>query len=388
MLNYTKEELLELGAEITTREIYQQPDVWKEAFEAYQAKREEIAAFLQDIADRHDYIKVILTGAGTSAYVGDTLVPYFKEVYDERKWNFNAIATTDIVANPETYLKKDVATVLVSFARSGNSPESVATVDLAKALVDDLYQVTITCAAEGKLALQAHGDDRNLLLLQPAASNDAGFAMTSSFTSMMLTALLVFDPTEFAVKAQRFEVVSSLARKVLDNAADVKELVDLDFNRVIYLGAGPFFGLAHEAQLKILELTAGQVATMYESPVGFRHGPKSLINEDTVVLVFGTTTDYTRKYDLDLVREVAGDQIARRVVLLSDQAFGLENVKEVALGCGGVLNDIYRVFPYIVYAQLFALLTSLKVENKPDTPSPTGTVNRVVQGVIIHDYQK
>ena len=388
MLNYTKEELLELGAEITTREIYQQPDVWKEAFEAYQAKREEIAAFLQDIADRHDYIKVILTGAGTSAYVGDTLVPYFKEVYDERKWNFNSIATTDIVANPETYLKKDVATVLVSFARSGNSPESVATVDLAKALVDDLYQVTITCAAEGKLALQAHGDDRNLLLLQPAASNDAGFAMTSSFTSMMLTALLVFDPTEFAVKAQRFEVVTSLARKVLDNAADVKELVDLDFNRVIYLGAGPFFGLAHEAQLKILELTAGQVATMYESPVGFRHGPKSLINEDTVVLVFGTTTDYTRKYDLDLVREVAGDHIARRVVLLSDQAFGLENVKEVALGCGGVLNDIYRVFPYIVYAQLFALLTSLKVENKPDTPSPTGTVNRVVQGVIIHEYQK
>jgi len=388
MLNYTKEELLELGAEITTREIYQQPDVWKEAFEAYQAKREEIAAFLQEIADKHDYIKVILTGAGTSAYVGDTLVPYFKEVYDERKWNFNAIATTDIVANPETYLKKDVATVLVSFARSGNSPESVATVDLAKALVDDLYQVTITCAAEGKLALQAHGDDRNLLLLQPAASNDAGFAMTSSFTSMMLTALLVFDPTEFAVKAERFEVVSSLARKVLDNAADVKGLVDLDFNRVIYLGAGPFFGLAHEAQLKILELTAGQVATMYESPVGFRHGPKSLINEDTVVLVFGTTTDYTRKYDLDLVREVAGDQIARRVVLLSDQTFGLENVKEVAFGCGGVLNDIYRVFPYIVYAQLFALLTSLKVENKPDTPSPTGTVNRVVQGVIIHEYQK
>ncbi|VPC01336.1 tagatose-6-phosphate ketose/aldose isomerase [Streptococcus pneumoniae] len=386
MLHYTKEDLLELGAEITTREIYQQPDVWREAFEFYQAKREEIAAFLQEIADKHDYIKVILTGAGTSAYVGDTLLPYFKEVYDERKWNFNAIATTDIVANPATYLKKDVATILVSFARSGNSPESVATVDLAKSLVDELYQVTITCATDGKLALQAHGDDRNLLLLQPAVSNDAGFAMTSSFTSMMLTALLVFDPTEFAVKSERFEVVSSLARKVLDKAEDVKELVDLDFNRVIYLGAGPFFGLAHEAQLKILELTAGQVATMYESPVGFRHGPKSLINDNTVVLVFGTTTDYTRKYDLDLVREVAGDQIARRVVLLSDQAFGLENVKEVALSCGGVLNDIYRVFPYIVYAQLFALLTSLKVENKPDTPSPTGTVNRVVQGVIIHEY--
>ena len=386
MLDYTKEELLELGAEITTREIYQQPEVWKEAFENYKAQKEQIDAFLADIEAKYDYIKVILTGAGTSAYVGDTLVPYFKEVYDERKWNFNAIATTDIVANPTFYLKKEVPMVLVSFARSGNSPESVATVDLAKQLVDELYQVTITCAEEGKLAQQAHGDKRNLLLLQPSRSNDAGFAMTSSFTSMMLTALLVFDKSDLATKEARSEVLARLATQVLDNVADVKELVDLDFNRVIYLGAGPFFGLSHEAQLKILELTAGQVATMYESPVGFRHGPKSLINEDTVVLVFGTTTDYTRQYDLDLVREVAGDQIARRVVLLSDQAFGLENVKEVALGCGGVLNDIYRVFPYIVYAQLFALLTSLKVENKPDTPSPTGTVNRVVQGVIIHEF--
>ena len=386
MLDYTKEELLELGAEITTREIYQQPDVWREAFDSYKAQKEQIDAFLAGIADKHDYIKVILTGAGTSAYVGDTLVPYFKEIYDERKWNFNAIATTDIVANPTFYLKKEVPTVLVSFARSGNSPESVATVDLAKQLVDELYQITITCAEEGKLAQQAHGDERNLLLLQPSRSNDAGFAMTSSFTSMMLTALLVFDKADLAIKEERFEVLARLASQVLDKAADVKELVDLDFNRVIYLGAGPFFGLAHEAQLKILELTAGQVATMYESPVGFRHGPKSLINQDTVVLVFGTTTDYTRQYDLDLVREVAGDQIARRVVLISDQSFDLEHVKEVALGCGGVLNDIYRVFPYIVYAQLFALLTSLKVGNKPDTPSPTGTVNRVVQGVVIHTF--
>ena len=111
-----------------------------------------------------------------------------------------------------------------------------------------------------------------------------------------------------------------------------------------------------------------------------------MINEDTVVLVFGATTDYTRKYDLDLVREVAGDQIARRVVLLSDQAFGLENVKEVALGCGGVLNDVYRV-SLILFRSIICSLTSLKVGNRPDTPSPTGTVNRVVQGVIIHEFK-
>lgn len=388
MLDYTKEDLIELGAEITTREIYQQPQVWQTAFENYKAQADEIAAFLNNINEKYDYIKVILTGAGTSAYVGDTLLSYFRKIYDERKWNFNAIATTDIVANPLAYLHKEVPTILISFARSGNSPESVAAVDLAKDIVEELYQITITCAAEGKLAQQAHGDERNLLLLQPTPSNDAGFAMTSSFTSMMLTALLVFDKADLVAKAEKVSALMTLSQEVLDSAEAIQEIVSLDYNRVIYLGAGPFFGLAHEAQLKILELTAGQVATMYESPVGFRHGPKSLVNEKTVVVVFGSTDSYTKLYDLDLVREVAGDEIARKVILLTEQKEDLENVEQVILSSQQLADDVYRVFPYIVYGQLFALLTALKVKNRPDTPSPTGTVNRVVQGVIIHSFDK
>lgn len=388
MLDYTKEDLIELGAEITTREIYQQPQVWQTAFENYKAQSDEIVAFLNGIGKKHDYIKVILTGAGTSAYVGETLLPYFRKIYDERKWNFNAIATTDIVANPLAYLHKEVTTILVSFARSGNSPESVAAVDLAKDIVEELYQITITCAEEGKLAQQAHGDERNLLLLQPAPSNDAGFAMTSSFTSMMLTALLVFDKTDLVTKEEKISALIALSQEMLDSAAAIQKMVSLDYNRVIYLGAGPFFGLAHEAQLKILELTAGQVATMYESPIGFRHGPKSLVNEETVVVVFSSTDTYTKLYDLDLVREVAGDEIARKVILLTDQKENLENVEQVILSSQYLVDDVYRVFPYIVYGQLFALLTALKVKNRPDTPSPTGTVNRVVQGVIIHPFDK
>lgn len=386
MLDYSKEELIELGAEITTREIYQQPQVWQEAFDTYKANQADIEAFLQMIDCKHDYIKVILTGAGTSAYVGDTLIPYFKSIYDERKWNFNAIATTDIVASPLHHLHKDIPTVLVSFARSGNSPESVATVDLAKQIVDELYQITITCAAEGKLAQQAQGDEKNLLLLQPASSNDAGFAMTSSFTSMMLTALLVFDKADLTIKEEKVAALIELSQQTLNQVDTIQNLVHLDFNRVIYLGAGPFFGLAHEAQLKILELTAGQVATMYESPVGFRHGPKSLINEQTIVLLFGSVNPYTKQYDLDLIKEVAGDQIARKVVLLTDKKEALAQVEQVEMN-NRLLDDIYRTFPYIIFGQLFALLTSLKVKNRPDTPSPTGTVNRVVQGVVIHPFE-
>lgn len=386
MLDYTKEELLDLGAEITSREIYQQPRVWKEAFDSYLDKKEEIAAFLQELDQKEDYIQVIFTGAGTSAYVGDTLFPYFLGQYDQKKWNFRSLATTDIVSDPAAYLQPDLTTLLVSFARSGNSPESLAAVDLAKQRVDKLYQITITCAPEGKLAQAAQGDDHNLLLLQPKDSNDAGFAMTSSYTSMMLTALLVFDQRELADKERLVSALIAASQGVLDRVDQIKALLAQDFKRVIYLGASQFFGLAHEAQLKILELTAGKIATQYESPVGFRHGPKSFIDEETLILLFGSGKDYTRLYDLDLLREVAGDGIAAKLVYLTDQASQIEQLEDFVISSQELNEDVYRVFPYIVYGQLLALLSAIKLGNRPDTPSPTGTVNRVVQGVIIHPF--
>ncbi|MBP2624306.1 SIS domain-containing protein [Streptococcus oricebi] len=386
MLDYSQQDLEALGADITTREIYQQPQVWQQAFANYQKKKEQIEQFLVAISSQARPVRVIFTGAGTSAYVGDTLLPHLREVSQDQPWDFYSVATTDILARPLTYLKREITTILVSFARSGNSPESVACVDLAKQLVDNLYQITITCAEQGQLALQARGDERNLLLLQPAASNDAGFAMTSSFSSMLLTALLVFDPADLSVKTDKFTGLLKLTTAVFDGLDQLASLLQKDFKRVIYLGAGPFFGLAHEAQLKVLELTAGQIATMYESPLGFRHGPKSLVDSDSLVIVFGSSNPYTKLYDLDLVRELAGDGIARGLVLATQTKEDLEQVDQLVLG-GQPTDDIYLAFPYLVYAQLLALLTAIKLGNRPDTPSPTGTVNRVVQGVLVHPFE-
>lgn len=92
---------------------------------------------------------------------------------------------------PEYYFYENDTVLLVSFARSGNSPESVATVNLAEQLINNVYHLTITCAADGALAKRAKEQQNNLLLLMPERSNDAGFAMTGSFSCMMLTSLLV-----------------------------------------------------------------------------------------------------------------------------------------------------------------------------------------------------
>lgn len=385
MFHLPKEELERLGAIITASEIYQQPGLWREAHDLYLAKLAEIQQFLTAIREKHEHVHVIFTGAGTSDFVGQSIANHLNQVNDAKRIRFSNIGSIELVTRPHDYLQADIPTILVSFARSGNSPESLAAVENAKKIVTDFYQVTITCAPDGKLALAAQDDEKNLLLLQPAGSNDKGFAMTGSYTCMALTALLVFSTISEADKARYVDTIIRLGQDVLDREDYVQELVNLDFERVIYLGAGGFYGLAHEAQLKILELTAGQIATMYESPVGFRHGPKSLINEQTVVIEFTSNDAYTKQYDIDLLNEVQGDQIARRIVALSSAPIANTEAPTFVLADGGQdLPDVFLTFPYILFGQTFAIMTALKCKNLPDTPSPTGTVNRVVQGVTIY----
>ncbi|MGT2755098.1 SIS domain-containing protein [Streptococcus ovis] len=385
MFHLPKEELEQLGASITVPEIYQQPSLWREAYDLYREKYDAIQQFLANIFAKHPAVHVIFTGAGTSDFVGQSIANHLNQVNDLKKVRFSTVGSIELVTRPHDYLQADVPTILVSFARSGNSPESLAAVENAKKLVTDLYQVTITCAADGKLALAAEGDDTNLLLLQPAGSNDKGFAMTGSYSCMSLTALLVFSTIAEEDKARYVDTIIRLGQDVLDREDYVQELVNLDFERVIYLGAGGFYGVAHEAQLKILELTAGQIATMYESPVGFRHGPKSLINEQTIVIELTSNDAYTKQYDVDLLNEVQTDGIARRIVALSATPIDSTEAPTFVLADGGQdLPDVFLTFPYILFGQTFAIMTALKCKNLPDTPSPTGTVNRVVQGVTIY----
>lgn len=386
MFEWNSSELEKLGAEVTVREIKQQPELWQEAFSYYHEESDRIHAFLDGIKSKHARTRVIFTGAGSSAYVGDTVLPYLKEKGDEVAFDFQAVPTTSLVSNPKSYFKKDVPTILVSFARSGNSPESIASVELGEKLVDDFYQITITCAPEGKLAQRAEGDVANLLLLMPARSNDQGFAMTGSFTCMTLTAALVFDPTSSEQKANYVNQMAEMANTVLSREAEIQEIINRDFNRVIYLASGPLAGIAREVQLKILELTAGKVATAFDTSLGFRHGPKSFVDEKSLAFLFVSNDPYTRQYDLDMLEELYGDQIANTVYSIevtqengfSGQAFRFDERYSN-------LPDVYLGLPYTVFGQVVSMLTALKVENKPDTPSPTGTVNRVVKGVIIHD---
>ena len=361
----------------TYTEILNQADTWLEVYNLYEKRKNDIENFLKKVGKD---CKVIFTGAGTSEYVGNIALDYLKT---HGEFEFESVATTDLVSAPYLHFEKNKKTLLVSFARSGNSPESLAAVKLGKQIVDDFYNLPITCAKEGKLAQALKDDENSYVFLEPEITNDKGFAMTNSFSSMLLATLLIFD-TKTKNKKEIVEKISKLGKEIYNNLEEIENLVNFDFNRVVYLGSGPLGKLTKEARLKILELTAGEVATIWESSMGFRHGPKSFVDENTLVISFVSSNPYTRLYDLDILDEIANDKIAKKIIGISNSK--LDRDYELIFEEDG-LDDVYLCPAYIIIGQIIALVTSLRVGNTPDNPSRTHTVNRVVKGVTIHDYK-
>lgn len=395
MLNQSNEELKKVDAVHTTQEIKQQPDLWQETLTIYRKHRERMDQWLQSLLKRHEQLTVIFTGAGTSAFVGETVIPYLQERTNHKQWRFMSVPTTTLVSNPYQYLQEKVPTVLVSFARSGNSPESLAAVNVTQQIVENVYQLTITCAKDGKLAENAAADETNYVLFMPEKANDKGFAMTGAFTCMTLMTLLVFDPAPLDEKEERVDALTALGRQVLENESVIEGIIQHPFDRVVYLGAGSFEGLSREAQLKMLELTAGDIVTAFDSPLGFRHGPKSIVNQSTLIFVFCSMNPYTRRYDIDLLNELKENDEAVDVwavdvdtKITKAEDWQAYEGNRFLLEAESMLPDAYLALPYIIFAQLVGLLTSVKTGNTPDNPSPSGTVNRVVKGVNIYTYNK
>lgn len=203
---------------------------------------------------------------------------------------------------------------------------------------------------------------------------------------MALSALLIFDQTPLTEKRHYVETLSRLGQEVIDRETELQVLTDRSFKRIVYLGSGTLSGLTREAQLKVLELTAGKIATVFDSSMGFRHGPKSFVDDQTLVFVFVSNTPYTRQYDLDMLEELKSDGIAAAVTAIGQLTAVNFSGTNFFFPDDTSLPDGYLALADIVFAQTIALLASIKVGNTPDTPSPTRTVNRVVKGVTIHPY--
>ncbi len=374
----------------TFNEIHQQPAMWRKEMGMLLEKKAEVSAFM------HKYLTpdtdVVLTGAGTSAFIGDALCPVMRGMWR----NVRSVATTDIVTHAEYLLDKERPLLLVSFARSGNSPESVAAVNLANKVCKNVAHVYITCNKNGELAKQAgerrmaNGESNILLLLLPEETDDKSLAMTSSFSTMLLTCLMLGHIDTLDKDQEMIEKTAKNAEAVIAEYEDkLKEIASRPFERGVFLGSGALKGIAEECHLKLQELTDGAVVCKFDSFLGFRHGPKAVVNSKSIVVYLMTDQESVQRYERDLVKQVdANNTPVAQIIVIGGKAPELPGVKAdlvVKMPYGYAENEHYGIVPFVVVGQLLGYYASLAHGLNPDAPSVSGNIHRVVEGVTIYE---
>ncbi|MEI6285699.1 MAG: SIS domain-containing protein [Bacillota bacterium] len=342
---------------VTYKEIVHQPELWFDTWQIFQNNGHRSLFRML----RHEYSRIIVTGAGSSYFAALTAVPLIR---GRCSLDIVAVPTTDIVSNPAEWLLPNVPTAIISIARSGNSPESLAVIDLAAALLDKVFHVGIICNPDGLLTDKISSlGGKNIFL--PAAANEEGFASTGSYTATVFALLLLFGIEQ--------TLSDSLVSWLEKSEAMATVLMTTEFQRIVFLGSGSLFGAARESALKVTELSGGKIAAFYDSPLGFRHGPKAIIDNATVVCSFISTDGYTAKYDDDMLNEIV--QADRAVKIIEFDA-----EKQIA-------NDGLLAMQIVTFAQFLGLMLAEKFKLDPDNPSADGTINKVVQGVNIYPYK-
>ncbi len=371
------------GAEHTAREIAQQPRTWAGTLAL--CRRAEIRGF---VAGR---LPVLLVGAGTSDFVGRCL-----ERLMEQRWRapVRAVASTELLTGMDDWLRTDESGLCISFSRSGDSSEGVAVIAEMMHRFERVAHLVVTCNAQGAMAKLAHDHPRSYALVLDPATNDRGLAMTSSFSNMVVAgqALAYLDDLDgYAVHLER---LAASAQSLLPRAADAAaKLAKGGFTRVCFLGSGALMATAAESALKVQELTGGRIFTMSQSFLGLRHGPLSFIDRQTLVVAYLASDATTRAYETDLLRElrekglgatiaVTGFGLAREALDNADVALELD--PDLRQQAGNAPPDALRPPLDVIFGQLLGLFFSLEAGLKPDTPSPSGAISRVVSNVKIH----
>lgn len=355
-----------LDASATWAEIHQQPAVWEAL--ARDPALGAARAWMADQAPR----EVWLMGAGTSAYVGEIVAAGLEGVGGPR---LRAVPTTDLVSRPRDFLPpRDPGVLVVQFGRSGDSTESLGVMDALDALSPETPRLHVTCNPGGQLAIRPSPGPAFVLRL-PEAAHDRGFAMTSSFSGMLLAALALLSPGEPPPLGPLADRLRALLPAYAREAADWRTP-----ERLVFLGSGPLAFAAREASLKVMELARGAIPCLWESTLGFRHGPKSFVQGRTDLVLFASADPHAALYEADLAAELRSQFPGSRLLVLGPGG-------DLDLPGGGWADLAPRWAPALAvpFAQVLAAVISDRLGMRVDDPfQGAGTLSRVVSGVRLH----
>jgi tagatose-6-phosphate ketose/aldose isomerase len=325
---------------------------------------------------RFNGLPVIVTGAGTSAYAAFAIAEGWPGA--------RAIPTTDLLLQTAAEIELASPSIaqggmLISLARSGDSPESVGVVERFLRFFPAVQHLAIVCNAEGRLA---HTSRVEAICLDPR-TNDRSLAMTSSFSNLVLGGLALLHGQQIAEGLPA--ICSDISDRLVTMNEAAEQIAGWCDDRIVVL-ASNMHALALEASLKIVEMTAGRVMAMPESFLGLRHGPIAFLRESTPILCFASSDAGKRRYERDLVDNLKQRGLGRIAVIGNSDCSQWQHDSLVSASAWN-LPDFLRTPFAVVFAQLMAYQLSVRAKVDPDNPSPGGTLTRVVRAFSIHPEQ-
>ncbi|MBF9014635.1 MULTISPECIES: SIS domain-containing protein [unclassified Oceanispirochaeta] len=387
LLNLPEEEQINLGTIFTANEIAQQPEIWIKTSQIVIQNRKEIKAFLSKSGVySENEMNIYLTGAGSSEFVGNAVAPFLQKAFNRP---VTSVPTTDFITQPDYYLMNNKKNLVVSIGRSGNSPESVATYNKTKEYNPSAMQVNLCCNKDSEMLRLTEKDENTLNIILPEETNDSSLVMTSSYTSMAL-ALLALPFLDDVAKFEKYtQMASKAAQKILENDTEtVRTFICRETDRILYLGTAELKGCAQESRLKSQEMTDGRILSDFNSYLGLRHGPQVFANKTSLVIAYLSSDPKRRLFEIDLLKEMQEKEQGADYLFVCDKKDkAIQSLKgqilEVFPG-GDSLPDAFNILPYVLIGQLNGLFKSIQIGHKPDSPSISGTINRVVQDVSIY----
>src|SRR5882672_11182127 len=295
----------------TLREICQQPSTWVRTAEVMVQSAPKLLRSVQGVSS------IVLTGSGSSEYAGDCVRMVLQK---ELGVNVQAVAGGAILTHGGNALPIGRPALMVSLARSGDSPESVGALALMLKMEPDLRHLVLTCNSQGSLANTFRDDPRVAVITLDDRTNDRSLVMTSSFTNLVLAAPfldLIRDPPGYQAICVG---LAGCATAPLQTQSDaLAHAANAPFRRALFLGSGTRFAAAREAALKMLEMTAGRVTTSCETYLGLRHGPMSAVHDETLIVSFLSTAPQVRAYEADVLQELAQKQLGLFRLIAGDR---------------------------------------------------------------------
>ena len=379
LLARTPAEQHRLGYFHTLREICQQPATWTQTCSLMMSYAPILKESLDGIAS------LILTGSGSSEYAGDCVRLVLQ---NELRVTTQAIGGGILLTDGSKALPVGRPAMMVSLARSGDSPESVGALSAVLALEPEIRHLVLTCNEAGSLAKTYEAHPGVHVITTADGTNDQSLVMTSSFTNLALAARflgLIKHPETYRTICDR---LSKIASELLNTHFDtLARVASVRFLRAVFLGTGSRFGGAREAALKMLEMTSGRVTTLCETYLGLRHGPMSYVDKDTLVVCFLSSDPTIRAYEADLLRELDQKELGLlKLIIGEDVPKEVLRPNDVVIECRGLreVGDQNAPVIDVVVGQLLGFFRCLNEGLRPDSPSEDGIINRVVQSFTLH----